>query len=61
LNKVNEDGTIVLDVFYSEKGTKTKQEEILKALKKKNIKITEEQLEHAFRTFENKAKLTSYQ
>jgi len=57
LNKVNEDGTIVLDVFYSEKGTKTKQEEILKALKKKNIKITEEQLEHAFRTFEKQSEV----
>jgi len=35
LNRVNEDGTIVLDVLYSERGTKTKQDEILKALKKK--------------------------
>jgi len=57
LNKVNEDGTIVLDVFYSEKGTKTKQEEILKALKKKNIAITEEQLERAFRTFEKQSEV----
>jgi len=57
LNRVNEDGTIVLDVLYSERGTKTKQDEILKALKKKNIKITEEQLEHAFRTFEKQSEV----
>ena len=56
-NKVNENGTIVLDVFYSEKGTKTKQEEILKALKKNNIAITEEQLERAFRTFEKQSEV----
>ncbi len=56
-NKVNENGTIVLDVFYSEKGTQTKQEEILKALKKQSIAITEEQLEHAFRTFEKQSEV----
>jgi len=51
LDKVREDGTIVFAVQYSEKGIKTKQDEILKALKKKGIAITEEQLERAFRIF----------
>jgi len=51
LDKVHEDGTIVFAVQYSEKGIKTKQDEILKALKKKGIAITEEQLERTFRIF----------
>jgi len=57
LNRVNEDGTIVLDVLYSERGTKTKQDEILKALMKKGIAITEEQLERAFRVFEKQSEV----
>ncbi|MGE3062217.1 MAG: DNA methyltransferase [bacterium] len=57
LNKIHEDGTIVLDVQYSEKGTKTKQDEILKAIKKKDIAITEEQLERAFRVFEKQSEV----
>lgn len=57
LNKVNDDGTIVFDVLYSEKGTKTKQEEILKALKKQGITLTEEQLERAFRIFEKQSEV----
>ncbi len=52
LDKVKEDGTIVFAVQYSERGTKTKTEEILKAIKRKGIAITEEQLERAFRVFE---------
>jgi len=55
LDKVKEDGTIVFAVQYSEKGTKTKQDEILKALKRKGIAITEEQLERAFRVFEKQS------
>jgi adenine specific DNA methylase Mod len=57
LNKVREDGTIVFDVSYSEKGTKTKQDEIVKAIKKKGIAITEEQLERAFRVFEKQSEV----
>ncbi len=57
LNKVNDDGTIVFDVLYSEKGTKTKQEEILKVLKKQGITLTEEQLERAFRIFEKQSEV----
>ncbi len=57
LNKVKEDNTIVFNVQYSEKGTKTKQDEILKAIKKKGIAITEEQLERAFRIFEKQSEV----
>ncbi len=57
LDKVNEDGTIVFTVQYSEKGTKTKTDEILKAIKRKGIAITEEQLERAFRVFERQSEV----
>lgn len=57
LSKVREDGTIVFAVSYSEKGTKTKQDEILKAIKRKGIAITEEQLERAFRVFEKQSEV----
>ena len=55
LNRVAPDGTIVFDVSYSEKQTKTKQDEILKAIKRKNI--TEDQLERAFRVFEKQSEV----
>ena len=57
LNKVREDGTIVFDVQYSERGAKTKQDELLKAIKKKGMAITEEQLERAFRVFEKQSEV----
>ncbi|HQG58753.1 MAG TPA: site-specific DNA-methyltransferase, partial [bacterium] len=57
LDKVREDATIVFSVQYSERGTKTKQDEILKAIKKKGIAITEEQLERAFRVFEKQSEV----
>ncbi|MBU4298500.1 site-specific DNA-methyltransferase [Patescibacteria group bacterium] len=57
LNKVREDGTIVFGVQYSERGVKTKQDDILKAIKKKGIAITEEQLERAFRVFEKQSEV----
>jgi len=57
LDKVKEDGTIVFGVQYSEKGTKTKQDEILKVIKRKGISITEEQLERAFRVFEKQSEV----
>lgn len=56
-DKVQEDKTITFTVKYSEKGTKTKQEEILKTLKKKGIMITEEQLERAFKIFEKQSEV----
>ncbi|MCR4418106.1 MAG: site-specific DNA-methyltransferase [Ignavibacteria bacterium] len=57
LSEVREDGTIVFAVQYSERGIKTKQGEILKAIKKKGIAITEEQLERAFRIFEKQSEV----
>lgn len=57
LDKVREDGTIVFGVQYSERGTKTKQDEILKAIKRKGITVTEEQLERAFRVFEKQSEV----
>jgi len=57
LNKVREDITIVFDVQYSERGAKTKQDDILKAIKRKGIAITEEQLERAFRIFEKQSEV----
>jgi adenine-specific DNA-methyltransferase len=57
LSKVREDGTIVFGVQYSERGRKTKQDEILKAIKRKGMVITEEQLERAFRVFEKQSEV----
>lgn len=50
-------GTIVFNVYYSEKGKTTRMDEILKELKKKDIKITEEALENAFRIFEKQSEV----
>jgi len=57
LDKIRQDKTIVFKVVYSEKGRKTKIDEIKKQLKKKRIKITEEILERAFRVFERQSEL----
>jgi len=57
IKQVREDETVVFTVKYSERGTKTKSDEILKDLKKKNIKITEELLEKAFRVFEKQSEV----
>jgi hypothetical protein len=57
LSKVREDETIVFAVQYSERGTKTKQDEILKAIKRKGIAITEDQLERALRVFEKQSEV----
>jgi adenine-specific DNA-methyltransferase len=57
VGSIQEDKTIVFKVIYSEKGTKTKQEDILKELKKEGIAITEEQLEKAFRVFEKQSEV----
>ncbi|NOY65292.1 MAG: site-specific DNA-methyltransferase, partial [Nitrospirae bacterium] len=51
------DGVVVFNVFYSEKGRKTKIEEILKALKKSGVKLSEEVLERAFRVFEKQSEV----
>ncbi|MCX7881321.1 MAG: site-specific DNA-methyltransferase, partial [Patescibacteria group bacterium] len=57
LEKIKEDKTIVFKVSYSERRTKTKQDEILKEIKKNGIAITEEQLDRAFRIFEKQSEV----
>jgi len=47
----------VFAVAYSEKGKKTKSDEILKALRKNGDKISEELLERAFRVFEKQSEV----
>jgi len=54
---IRKDGTIVFEVSYSERGTKTGVDEIKKILKKKDIKITDEILERAFATFEKQSEV----
>jgi len=54
---IRKDGTILFEVFYSERGTKTKIDEIKRKLKKKGIKITDEILERAFRAFERQSEV----
>ncbi|MBC7092082.1 MAG: site-specific DNA-methyltransferase, partial [Nitrososphaeria archaeon] len=51
------DGVIVFSVSYSERGKKTKIDEILKALKKEGVTITEDILEKAFRVFEKQSEV----
>lgn len=46
------DGTLVFNVYYSEKGKITKIDDIIKELKKGKVNIDEETLEAAFRIFE---------
>jgi len=57
LKEVKEDKTIVFNVYYYEKGRVTKTEDILKELKKKEIKLDEETLERAFRIFEKQSEV----
>ncbi|MGF3573748.1 MAG: site-specific DNA-methyltransferase, partial [Candidatus Bathyarchaeia archaeon] len=51
------DGTIVFNVYYSEKGKKTKIDEILRACKKEGVKVTEDVLIKAFRVFEKQSEV----
>ena len=46
------DGIVVFNVYYSERGKKTKIDEILKSLKKNQVEITEDILENVFGVFE---------
>jgi len=57
LKNIRKDGVIVFEVFYSERGRKTKIDEIKKALKKKDVRIKDENLERAFRTFEKQSEV----
>lgn len=49
--------TLVFTVAYSEKGKKTKTDDILKALRKNGDKISQEILERAFRVFEKQSEV----
>lgn len=57
LKDTRKDGAIVFSVAHSEKGRKTKVDDILKALKKNRIKLTEELLERALRVFEKQSEV----
>ncbi|MBI2486727.1 MAG: site-specific DNA-methyltransferase [Deltaproteobacteria bacterium] len=52
-----EDDVLVFSVSYSEKGKKTKIDEILKELRKQGAKVVEEILERAFRVFERQSEV----
>jgi len=50
-------GIPVFNVSYSERGKKTKIDDILRSLKREDIEITEEILEKAFRVFEKQSEV----
>ncbi len=52
-----EDGTLVFDVAYSEKGKTTRMDDILKDIKKANGKLDDETLNKAFRVFEKQSEV----
>ncbi|MFZ8860943.1 MAG: site-specific DNA-methyltransferase, partial [Thermocrinis sp.] len=52
-----ENGELRFKVKYSERGRKTNIEEILKNLKKERIRVSEEQLQKAFRIFEKQSEV----
>ncbi len=52
LKEISKDGAIVFNVLYSERGRKTKVDEILRELRKRGVELDEEVLERAFRVFE---------
>jgi adenine specific DNA methylase Mod len=52
-----EDGTLVFDVAYSEKGKTTRADDILKDIKKANVKLDDETLNKAFRVFEKQSEV----
>ena len=52
LDRIENDGTIIFKIQYSERGRKTRVDEILRSLRKMKIKISEETLKKAFRIFE---------
>ncbi len=51
------DGTLVFSVAYSERGKKTRTDEILTTLRKIGDKINEDTLERAFRVFEKQSEV----
>lgn len=54
---VKSDNTAVFLVHYSERGNGTKNDDILKELRKKALAVTEEQLEKVFRVFEKQSEV----
>ena len=57
LKEVRKDRTIVFNVVYSERGRITKSNDIIKALNKEDIKVTEEILDKAFKVFEKQSEV----
>jgi len=55
--KERSEDTIIFNVYYSERGKKTKLVDILKALKDNGVRITEETLEKTFRVFEKQTEV----
>ncbi len=55
--QVDGSGQLVFEVTYSEKGRKTKVDDILKELKKADIKLSDETLDKAFRVFEKQSEV----
>ncbi|MGB9809942.1 MAG: site-specific DNA-methyltransferase, partial [Caldanaerobacter sp.] len=55
--EVASDGKIVFNVYYSERGSTTKVDEVLRALKKLGVNLTEDVLEEAFRIFEKQSEV----
>ncbi len=54
----NEKQTLILSVAYSERGKKTKKDEILKAIQKEKVKfVTEEVLDKAIRVFKKQSEV----
>jgi len=51
------DGVIAFNVLYSERGRKTKINDILRDLRKEGVTITEDTLEEAFRVFEKQSEV----
>ena len=54
---VKSDSTAVFLVHYSERGNGTKNDDILKELRKKGLAVTEAQLEKVFRVFEKQSEV----
>jgi len=51
------DDVLVFNVYYSERGKKTNTDDILRALTKAKVKITEDTLKKAFRVFEKQSEV----
>ena len=51
------DGTLAFSVGYSERGRKTKSDEILRAVRREGLTLAEDVLERAFRVFEKQSEV----